>query len=123
MSDLAGEVVVTENAIFFSNTDDNNYLYKMNHDGTGLEKINNDVPYKMQDSDNFLYYFTKQEEDNKYDIVRINQDGADKTILRSGVICPNWPILSVSGSISYYLDYIGFINSRNRINSRKKRNT
>ncbi len=76
----------------------------MNHNGTGVEKINNDIPHKIVEEYGYLYYYIKQEEEYAYTLIRVSSNGDNRLELRNNIIKPNWPIYTVSNGRIYYLD-------------------
>jgi len=75
---------VDETSIYFANQLDNNYLYKVNKDGTGLLKLAESEPLYLKVQDNYVFF---DDSNNGHKMARVNKDGSDlRTLLSSGAV-------------------------------------
>lgn len=81
---------VSEYSVFFSNLDDNGYIYKMDHESSDMVKLMEDTPYSLKESGGYLYYFIK--------------DGENYSIISGYPYTNNrmiWPITIASASLPF----------------------
>jgi hypothetical protein len=98
---------ITDYTLFFSNLDDNEYLYKMDHDSEESEKLMEDICYSLKEEAGHLYYFTGNEEN--YSFVSAYPYTNNRMV---------WPVEITSGFrplLSLGEDYYVYVTSGNHI--------
>ncbi len=77
---ISNEGIVTLHGewIYFSNTSDGGKIYKINIDGSGLTRINNDDSKSLNVVDDWVYY---RNDDDNLSIYKIKTDGSGRTRL------------------------------------------
>ncbi|MCR5272194.1 MAG: DUF5050 domain-containing protein [Lachnospiraceae bacterium] len=106
-----GKFCEIDGVVYFSNPNDNGYLYSMNSDGTDMKLIYEDVPRYINADANYIYYVRNNSNQtsqfsflhvNEYSLCRLTRtDKAKIKILDSASSI----YLSLSGNYLYYLRY------------------
>jgi len=105
-----GKFCEIDGLVYFSNPDDNGYLYSMNSDGSEVTKIIDDIPSYINADKHYVYYVRNNASKtsqfsflhvNENSLCRVNRKTKDLKILDSS------PSLyaSLSGNYIYYLRY------------------
>lgn len=100
-----------DNVIFFANPNDGNQLYRMNLDGSEIEKISNDSAAFINVDENYIYYTrTGDNSESQFSFLNIYTHSLCK-LRRDGrgevVILDNDPCMyaSLVGNYLYYIHY------------------
>jgi len=105
-----GKFCEIDGVVYFSNPDDNGYLYSMNSDGTEVTKIIDDIPSYINADDHYVYYVRNNSSKtsqfsflhvNENSLCRVNRKNKNLKILDSS---PSLYV-SLSGNYLYYLRY------------------
>ena len=75
------DLVVTNEMIYFCNTEDGNKIYKMTLDGQNIEKVNDDPSANINVYIDWIYFTSVDEGERLY---RIKTDGSCKELLHDG---------------------------------------
>lgn len=105
-----GQFCEIDGVVYFSNPNDNGYLYSMNPDGTNREFVFKDVPRYINADENYIYYVRDNSNEvsqfsflhvNEYSLCRLTRKHHKLKILDSASSL----YLSLSGNYLYYLRY------------------
>lgn len=97
-------------AVYFSNPNDNHYLYSMNRAGGEIKKLCEDVASYINADDNYVYYVRNNTStDDQWSTLRLNTNSLCRYDLKRGkvtVLDPDPSIYaSLIGNYLYYIHY------------------